>query len=194
MASDGVFLRYWRAYGGGAALIRSYYFWVSIFLSMALYPHWTNPSCWDDILGITPSVLGFSLGVFAILLTVGSDGFRAMMSGADDDGRASPYMEINSSFVHFILLQVLALVLAIFCKAYSFSISKDSFLHPYVGEWIVYAGLFGYWFSYFIFIYSLLAAVAATMALFRVSSLYDLYQAETKSKSKRSDMDSRDMH
>lgn len=194
MTSGGIFARYWRAYGGLQALIKSYYLWSAFFLSLLLFPHWNNPSCWDDILGVTPSVLGFSLGVYAILLAVGSEGFRAMMSGADEDGQASPFMEINASFVHFILLQALSLILAIFCKAYSFPLPKESFLFPYVGGWIVYAGIFGYWFSYFIFVYSLLAAVAATMALFRVSFLYDLYQSTEKAKRLRSETDNRDIH
>ncbi len=177
--NSNIFIRYWRAYGGSKALVKSVYLWMAILLTALLYPQWSKPEWWNDVLSIMPSMLGFSLGGFAMWMAIGDDDFRRLISGEDEKGQPSPYMEVNSAFVHFIVLQLLSIIFALFAKAYFFTLPKDNFVIELIGySQLDILILSGYCLSYFIFIYALLSALAATLALFRVSSWYDINQTQ----------------
>lgn len=176
MTGDNIFFRYWRAYGGFPALFTSVYFWCAILLTLLLYPSWTQPNWWSDVLSIMPSVLGFSLGGYAMWMAIGDDNFRKLISGEDVDGLPSPYMEVNAAFVHFILLQLISIITALIAKAFYFKLPDSHFIIDTLGQYFWPLCLAGYFISYFIFIYALLSAIAATLALFRVSSWYDANQ------------------
>jgi len=170
--------KYWNAYGGFKALVKSPYLWTALILTAFLFPHWSNSNWWDDVLSIMPNLLGFSLGGYAMWIAIGDDNFRKLISGESQKGETSPYMEVNAAFVHFILLQMLSIILSLIAKAYYFIWSdKLSILQDY-NTIIGVITFLGYFFSYFIFIYALLSAVAATLALLSVSSWYDMYQTE----------------
>jgi hypothetical protein len=112
-------------------------------------------------------------------IAIGDDNFRKLISGGDDDGQASPYMEVNAAFVHFIILQILSMLLGLTAKAYSFSVKNDNPVVIFFGEYYELLCLAGYGLSYLVFIYALLSALAATFALLRVSSWYDTFQSQT---------------
>lgn len=175
---SGIFNRYWTAYGGWKALLKSPYFWCSAVISAALYPDWSTPGWWDNVLSIMPNLLGFSLGGYAMWIAIGDDDFRKLISGEDKDGTPSPYMEVNAAFVHFIVLQMLSMLAALFAKAYYFKLPPDHFLITALGGSLKYLCFSGYYLSYLIFIYALLSAIAATFALLRVSSWYDANQTQ----------------
>jgi hypothetical protein len=175
-----VFQRYWQTYGGFSALIKSPYLWISIAITALLFPHWSLTNWWDDVLSIMPNLLGFSLGGYAMWIAIGDDNFRKLISGEDEDGTASPYMEVNAAFVHFIILQILSMLLALTAKAYSFPVSANNPIVIFFSEYYKFTCLVGYGFSYFIFIYALLSALAATLALLRVSSWYDSFHSHQK--------------
>ena len=171
----GMFERYWRAYGGFKALFTSGYFYISLVITILLFPHWLNGEWWKIVLSVMPNVLGFSLGGYAMLLAIGDDKFRNLISGPEDDGNPSPYMEVNSAFVHFILLQILSIFMALFADAYNFSLPAGCIL---VREYYEYLSVFlklGAFLGYFVFIYALSSALCATFAILRVSSWYDHY-------------------
>lgn len=177
---ENIISRYWKAYGGFRALITSPYLWVSVFISLALYPHWSQPNWWDDVLSIMPNLLGFSLGGYAMWIAIGDDDFRQLISGEDEDGEASPYMEMNAAFVHFIFLQLISIILALFAKAYYFELHEENWILEILGSWFTYICLAGYYFAYLVFIYAILSALAATLSLLRVSSWYDIHQTNKK--------------
>lgn len=175
---SGIISRYWHAYGGWKSLFKSAYFWTAAAISAMLYPNWSAPEWWDTVLDIIPNLLGFSLGGYAMWIAIGDDDFRKLISGEDGDGKPSPYMEVNAAFVHFIVLQMLAMLLALFAKAYYFKLPPDHILITILGGSLKYLCLAGHYFSYLIFIYALLSAIAATFALLRVSSWYDENQTQ----------------
>lgn len=176
---EGIFFRYWSSYGRFNALIRSPYLWISVIITLLLFPLWSNPNWWDDVLSILPNLLGFSLGGYAMWLAIGDDSFRQVITGKDHSGETSPYMDVNAAFVHFILLQVLALVLALFAKAWW---NSDILIQIFGNVVLKYGGLIYYFFGFFIFIYALMSAVAATLALLQVSSWYDEMRTEERNK------------
>ncbi|MGR6104516.1 MAG: hypothetical protein ACU4EQ_03910 [Candidatus Nitrosoglobus sp.] len=160
-----IFSTYWTAYGGFKALFKSRYLYTSIVLTLLLFPNWAKNGWWEHVLLIMPSVLGFSLGGYAMWTAIGNDDFRRFISGSEEDGTPSPYMQVNAAFVHFILLQIFSIFLALLAEAYNFSLCIiASFL------------------AYLIFIYALMSAIAATLALLRIASWYELHlKASSKS-------------
>lgn len=180
--SENILKRYWSTYGGIKAVLKSWYFRIAIVIAIMLYPQWSSPKWWDDVLSIMPNLLGFSLGGYAMWIAIGDDSFRKLISGEDPDGKPSPYMEVNSAFVHFIVLQMLSILLALVAKAYYFQWDSDLVIVKSIKPYLLGVTLVSYFLSYLIFIYALLSAIAATFALLRVSSWYDLRQTESKKK------------
>ncbi|HAV1412773.1 hypothetical protein P3521_03555 [Vibrio parahaemolyticus] len=185
MSEDNILARYWKAYGGWKAALTSVYFWVAAFLTVLLYPQWVKAGWWGDTLSIMPSVLGFSLGGFAMWVAIGDEKFKSLISGSDDNASPSPFMEVNATFAHFILLQLVSIILAVIAKAYDFSVSEGHWLYFIWGESLGLVTSVFYCFSYFIFLYALLTAFAAVLALFRVSSWYDDMQSMNKNESEK---------
>lgn len=184
MSDENILVRYWKAYGGWKAVLTSVYFWGAVVLTAFLYPQWTKVGWWGDVLSIMPSVMGFSLGGFAMWVAIGDEKFKSLLSGSDDDGKPSPFMEVNATFVHFILLQLTSIILAVISNAYNIPISSSHWLYAIWGGNLGLATNILYCFSYFIFIYSLFTAFAAVLALFRVSSWYDDMQTQIMNKNK----------
>lgn len=180
---DNILKRYWRAYGGIRSLLSSPYLYIATLLTIALFPHWSAPDWWDDVLSIMPNLLGFSLGGYAMLIAFGDEKFMKIISG-DDDGSVSPYMELSATFTHFIILQILSIILALFAKTYSFSLPPAHFILELLGDSFRYLCLAGYSFAYLIFMYALTSTLAATLALLRVSSWYDFFQTDESKRSK----------
>jgi hypothetical protein len=179
--AESALYRYWKSYGGWKALIKSHYLWLSLILTLILYPAWSAPGWWNDTITIMPSVLGFSLGGYALWLAIGDDEFRKLISGSKSENEPSPYMQVNATFAHFILLQIIAIFTAIIAKAFFYKAKPDDLLYP-ITQLAIFEPLCsaGYFIGYFIFIYALTTALAATLALFRVSSWYDAHQSITK--------------
>lgn len=152
-------LIYWKAYGGFPSLIRSPYLHFAALFTLITWPLWNgkeSPSSWFDItLSVLPNVLGFTLGGYAILLSFGDASFRRIISGADHDGSASPFMVLNSTFIHFILIQVISILLALFGKAWGMTSGT-------------YAAI-----GFACFVYSITTAAAAAMAVLNVADWFD---------------------
>lgn len=161
------FAIYWKAYGKGRALVRSPYLHLAFLISLLSYPLWWNCGgttlVWYDIvLAVFPNLMGFTLGGYTILLAFGNEEFLKLISGSDQPDKPSPFMTINGAMVHFIILQGLAILIAIFCKA-----------------WGLTSGLIA-WFGCVFFIYALLTAIGATMAILRMAHQIDIFRQRQK--------------
>lgn len=117
---------YWRAYGGFLELFYSPYFVFSWFSAILLHPLWylkqneanakaVDPEWIGIAFSVLPSIVGFSLGSIAILVSV-SNG--RMLKEIQLGGDESLLMKIAAAFFHFLMLQLLCLVFAIIVKAY----------------------------------------------------------------------------
>jgi len=107
-------------------------------------------------------VLGFSLAGYAIWLALGDERFRSLISETEE-GKPSPFMQVNAAFVHFMLLQVLSLIVALLFKAYFDGESLQGIV-------VILSSA-----GFLIFVYSLLCVLAATFAILRVSSWYERF-------------------
>ena len=151
-----VLRQYWRTYGGIPALVKSPYLHTSLAGSF-LIPLWKMDDWYDIPLDVIPSILGFSLAGYAMFLAFGDEAFRRLIAGEYGDGKESPFMEFNAIFLHFIVVQILAILLAVNAKVREID-----------------GGVAAY-FSCVVFVYSLLTALAAAIEIFRCSRLFDRF-------------------
>lgn len=149
------FDKYWIAYGGFKAIGQSPYFRISLLIAFLFI--FGNTKNWFDIpLAVLPNILGFSVGSYAILLALGNSDFWKLLTKKDDN-EVTPYMEINATFVHFIIMQLIAIMMALFSKLFCL----DGFTFTFIGL--------------FFFIYALLSTLAAVLAILTLSSWYQDY-------------------
>jgi large-conductance mechanosensitive channel len=120
--------------------------------------------------------LGFTLGGFALLLGFGDERFRSLLADKEKDEKSSIYTSLCATFVHFIVLQLLALIFAIITNALQFQVNIPSYL---LGFFHMLTAI-SYAFGYGLFIYSLLSLLAATLAIFRAATWYETYQQKQK--------------
>lgn len=187
---------YWSTYGGGQAIIRSPYFHVSIILSIISIQKVISGT-WSEIpMQVLPNILGFTLGGYAIFLAFGNDRFRSIISAASKENRPSAFMATSSAFVHFVVLQAIALIYAIIANAIEMAYIRELFvkyLQP-LGESvihalrIVYFGVFYFinFVGWVVFLYALVSSVAAAMAIFRMSRWFDTFSRVSLSQEERS--------
>lgn len=182
--------RYWQAYGGFQAVLLSRYFHASLIITIMLAPLWIKSGWWDLVLAIIPAGIGFSLAGYAALLAVGDEKFRSLIAGNepdDEDDKVSPFLSINATFVHFIIVQFISLVIALVAKAWApirLYAPVRSFLLDVFPDFLSIAILnIGSALGFLIFIYSISTGVAATFALFRVATWYDLKVSDDKKNS-----------
>lgn len=173
-----IFAHYWRTYGGWAALLKSSYFHVAILLLIPTCNFWLNEKWWDQSILVLPNMLGFSLAGFAMFLGLGDEKFKTMLTETGEEEPISLYVTLCASFVHFILIQLLALGCAILALSFDFYLPWPS---DY--RWIVdgFFALFG-GLGYLLFLYSLTSMMAATMAVFRTSYWYEIHQKTVKAR------------
>jgi hypothetical protein len=181
--------RYWKAYGGFNAFFASPYLHSAFILSILSYAYWSKQEWWNDVLTIAPSIIGFSLGGYAIWLAFGDEKFKIMLTAQEeksddfDDGTTSAFMALNATFAHFIVCQLIALISALMFKTIQLEllpIEAKIFLKQHAPNFAIYFykhrmhHFFGFW----TFLYSILTAFAATFAIFRVSSWLNFFMQE----------------
>ncbi|GJL73516.1 MAG: hypothetical protein NMNS01_27150 [Nitrosomonas sp.] len=181
-----IFGRYWIAYGGWNSILYSPYFHFSLIISIVAHGAWRNASWYDLPISILPSIIGFSLGGYAIWLALGDDKFKAGISGKNAEGEDSPFIKVNAAFVHFIVLQILALIFSLGAQSrpiynipvnWKIAILEVAPVFSGVNEYLTY---FASFFGYFLFIYAIMSALAATMAIFRIAGWLDHHHANQK--------------
>lgn len=171
--------RYWSAYGGWSALASSPYVHISIVLCALTAGFWSVKDWWTHALQVLPNLLGFTLGGFAVFLGFGDEKFRSLIAGSDParGARYSPYLSVSATFLHFVLLQVVALLWAAITGAlHEF---RWDFLWS-LGAWVWWVDLLFRAVGYWLFIYSLMSAAAAALAVFRFASMFDSFRTNER--------------
>lgn len=185
--SDSIYRRYWSAYGGLKAIIQSGYFWSAVVITLVCNRLWLSVGWWDSVLSILPNLLGFSLGGFALWLAIGDDSFRKEITKRVNGEKYTIYASINASFVHFIVLQVAALVCALVAKSLNFELPSDSWiLENYFKEFFILCDI-GAFIGFLLFVYALLTALASTLGLFQITFMYEHHQNMPKKPPEKTD-------
>lgn len=140
---------YWTAYGGFRSIVRSPVFLLAGFLTIAFHPLWWEGAWAEKTISIVPNLLGFTLGAMAIVLAFpGSRLFKFLVEKGRSD---SYYLGLAARFVHFIFVQVFAILLALAGISYSSAI----------------LGFFGTW----SLVYAILCAAMTGLALFGIAQM-----------------------
>jgi len=160
----------WRNMGGSRELLKSFDFRVACLVTLLCAPAWIGSGWWDDAISVIPSLLGFTLGGFAIFLGFGSDQFKEMI--ADEDEVKSEYLSVSSAFLFIVAVQVAALLYAIVAKALwvptpealQFLMFFLPVLNPIA--WMV---------GYFLYVFGVVLSLRAAIRIFRVSRWYNSF-------------------
>jgi hypothetical protein len=164
-----VLARYWIAYGGIRALLVSPYLHASLILTLIMAPYWLHQGWWEIPLSVLPNVLGFTLAGFTIWLGFGDEAFRQRMAAPPkNNGGTSAFLGISAGFAHFVIVQIMALIAAVLAKAMDFPLPNEHWLVP-IMRWLA---PLGWGIGFLLFLYAILAALAATLGVFRAASWY----------------------
>ncbi len=157
----------WLDYGGWRAMLTSPYLWISVALAAGCYPMWLG-SEWRAIsISAIPSLLGFSIGGFAIFLAFGDERFRILISGPDENGKLSPFLSVAVQFAHFVTVQAIALLYAVIATPVAaFGCGPVDVVIAVIGVIALF--------------YSLALALAAFASLLKLARSYDGFAAKVK--------------
>jgi hypothetical protein len=149
-----------------------------------------TPGWWEGSVSVLASLIGLTLGGYAILIAFGDEEFKSLLTGASDESRHSPFVVISATFVHFILVQIIAILAALIASSRPIApIASFVNLGPCMG-WVAYLGRavkYGGWFiGHGLFVYAIFLAISATLGIFRVSTWYDRVKTKARDEKNRS--------
>lgn len=112
---------YWTIYGGFRALFKSPYLIVAFLLTVGSVYFWAVNGngeylvkASDLVVSAIPNLLGFTVGALAIVLAFSSAEIFKIL--AEEGDPQSYFMKLTSNLVHFIMVQVLALICGVVAK------------------------------------------------------------------------------
>lgn len=169
--------RYFHAYGGLRGAITSPFFGGGIVITGLSYSNWLKPEPdWiEKVESLIPSLLGFSLGTYAILFSIIGSRLKGALRQIKAPHGVSYLESINATFFHFIFVQVIALMWAFLFQG-SWLVDLVRLLKPHY-SWVEEAGVWafrsGSFAGFFLLVYSVLLTVAAALAVYRLALIRD---------------------
>lgn len=167
--------RYFRAYGGWRGVAGSPLFLASLFIAAVSYRHWLNPTWTSLAYDLLPSLLGFSLGTYAILFSLITARVKGALRAVKNNDAISALEQVNATFFHFIFIQVVALVWAF---TFDGNLIADlakwaSQYGPQIWPSFVVLRSLGSFVGFVLTIYSVVLVVGAALAIYRLALLAD---------------------
>jgi len=168
--------RYWKSYGGLKELARSPFLHAAVLLTALTASSWSS-SAWSAVaLSVLPNLLGFGVSGYAIWIGWGDPEFRRRLAKLEMGPGVSAYAQVSATFAHFALIQVLALLWALMFSSLDYAVAPSSA----IGATLQLLGLrydlfascrsVGAAVGFFLFVYAILVAFEATLALFRLAT------------------------
>ncbi|WP_160117021.1 hypothetical protein [Acinetobacter chinensis] len=169
---------YWNAYGGWKALWSSIYLKISIVITFLCSQAWHSDNWISDAITALPSLLGFSLGGYAVWLSIGDERLKKILYVNKDSSKPTAYMKVNAAFVHFIFLQIICLLYLYLLKFNSVPIILKYFESDWIfsNEFYFLKSILTDFFNalgFFLFVYAILSMLAAVFAIFRIARWTD---------------------
>lgn len=173
----------YRTYGGIRSLLKSYYLWLSVILTVIM--SFGDLSTWQDkTLSIVPSLMGFSIASFAVILSVlNATQTPKLLYGKD--GRPSAILRIASLVAHAVIIQFAALSTALI---YSFmhnttAVHIDDTVYTMCGINAIVSAIPATVriVGTFLTVYGILLVVASALSVFRIFHIISQLPAPTVS-------------
>lgn len=176
--------KYWQSYGGFKALLKSPFLWLSLLMTIISYEFFLDKKWLDIPISMLPSLLGFNLASYSVWLAFGNHKLNKILSKLKEDQVHSRYMEVNSSFIHFILAQILCLIFVVLLRTNSLNniiyLTNLACFNFYM-KFLEYAEIFINGFIFFLFCYCLFSMLAAVLGFIGIASGLDIiYRQESK--------------
>lgn len=179
--------KYWSSYGGLSALFKSPFFWLSLIVTALSYDFFIEKK-WSDLpASMLPTLLGFNIASYSVWLAFGNHKLNRILSKLKDGQIHSRYMEVHSSFIHFILVQILCLILVVFLKTNSLDkiiyLSNLACLNIYMNV-LQYMGVFINGFIFFLFCYGLFIMLATVLGFIGIAAGLDVIHRQESNEEK----------
>lgn len=159
---------YFKAYGGFKNLFGSRFFWAAIFITAISYPYWNNKDWWNVVTTVLPTILGFTVAAFALVIGIGTGVFKRQLHRPGKDGNPSLYIKVSGIFVHQIVIQASAIIFAVTLAAlWLWPVPTEE---PWV-EINEYARKISWAIGFFLFSYSLVLIIAGALNLYTLAKL-----------------------
>lgn len=166
--------RYFVEYGGWNSIFASKYFYAAAAVSGLGYWYFQQPKWWDLVTSVVPGLVGFAIAGVAIFVSLGSDALRSIIAGKEPEStETSPFIAFMAMFTHFIMVQLIALVLALVAKFLYETASPPSAALVDVGVGL--RPLF-WWLGGLFFCYAVMLCLSLATEIFRLATMIDDYQ------------------
>lgn len=165
--------RYFSHYGGWGAVLGSPLFIVSLIIALLDYNTWLNGNWVDLSKSLLPSLLGFSLGTYAILFSLLTGKLKQSLQKLEIFDGVSFLAMINASFFHFIFVQIIALAWAFVYGGTALTDIAHA-LSPHWPTVVIVFGIFaavGSFCGFFLLVYSFVLILGAAMAVYRLAGI-----------------------
>jgi len=156
--------------GGTAAISKSFDFRIALAISFICWPAWLAPDWWEKAISVLPSLLGFTLGGFAIFLGFGSDQFKELIARKDE--AKSEYLSVSSTFLFIVSVQVIGLLYAIICE--SLWVPTPIWL-KHISPVLPFLNYIAWFVGFFLYVLGIVLSLRAAIRIFRVSRWYNSF-------------------
>ena len=158
---------YRKGYGGFLQILLSPYFLFAVIFTALSFNEWANKPNWEAVIITTaPPLIAFSLGAIAIFNSIGDSKFRDALLDAEES-EISPYVEINSMFVHFIFVQTVAFLIALTSSSLPASLNALLSADVKYGRVVI---LIAKSTAFLIFSYGMMQILATALAILKISN------------------------
>lgn len=169
------FGRYWAGYGRWRAVWTSPIFHLSLLVNLICYRMWVDHSWVSLTLSLLPSILGFSLGTYALVFSLLTSRIKVALKALITDSGVSFLDELNSLFMHFLVCQTIAIVFAII---YPSSIIFDAIVliggdRHFAQEVISYLAPIGGAIGCLLLVYALFSVATAALVVYRLAAVVE---------------------
>ena len=153
----------YHSYGGALSFICSGYVWIAIVCAALSWKNIQSEEWASIAINTLPTLAGFSIAAYAIFFSVLSDSDRkALMPPHKNLGGRSPFLVLVSAVSHAVLIQLLAILIAIIFKSKSI---------PIVAGWEERSERFNTIVStigWFLTLYGIILVAASVLSIFRI--------------------------
>jgi hypothetical protein len=112
-----IWVEYWNALGGWDVLKTEVYFLWAVVLTVFTAPFWLIPGWWDTTTDVLAILVGFSVSIFAVALTLAERMGNRMFKRDSYDGQ-SPLLVFLAGYIFYILLGFVALAGGVISEAW----------------------------------------------------------------------------